>query len=429
MKGKDFIYLAVLAGVLAVEFQDSWMAPFEPKIYPPKQLESIVIRPQKKVFGVVVDSLLVIESKVRRNQNLAEILSDYNIASTDIHQLTIKSKGVFDIRKIGVNKKYTVICELDSQKTARLLVYEPNPVEFVVFNFQDSVNVFKGLRKVDTVERTLTGVITNSLYEEMMAQNSSPHLVNDLVDVFGWQIDFFRIQKGDRFKLIYEETYTEGKPVGLGRILGAYFEHFDNQYYAINYDQGNGEDFFDQMGLSLRKAFLRAPIEYTRISSRYSGRRYHPVLKRYKSHLGTDYVAPRGTPIRSVGDGIIEEAKYGMYNGNFVKIKHNGTYASQYLHMHKVARGIRPGVRVKMGQTIGYVGSTGLATGNHVCYRFWKNGRQVDALKVYIPPSEPISEDHLPEYHLHRDRVMQSLYSIAFPEHSSQVAAQVRGLH
>ena len=375
-----------------------------------------------------MDSLLVIESKVRRNQNLAEILTDYNVPPSDINQLAIKSKGVFDLRKIGVNKKYTVICELDSQKTARLLVYEPNPVEFVVFNLHDSINVFKGLREIDTVERTLNGIITNSLYEEMMAQNASPQLVNDMVDVFGWQIDFFRIQKGDRFKLIFEETYVEGTSVGLGRILGAYFEHFDNKYYAVRFDQGNGEDFFDEEGNSLRKAFLRSPIQYTRISSRYSGRRYHPVLKRYKSHLGTDYVARKGTPIRSVGDGIIEKAHYGKYNGNFVKVKHNGTYSTQYLHMHKVATGIRPGVRVKMGQTIGYVGNTGLATGNHVCYRFWKNGIQVDALKVYIPPSEPIAEENLAEYTLHKDKVMGRLRAIIFEQHPTQIVANAQGL-
>lgn len=428
MNWKYFIYLVALFVILGDEFQDHWLGLFEPEPQELVQLESIVIRPQKKVFGVVVDSLLVIESKVRRNQNLAEILNDYNVPSADIYQLGIKSKGIFDLRKIGVNKKYTVICELDSQKTARLLVYEPNPVEFIVFNFHDSINVFKGLRAIDTVEMTLSGTINNSLYEEMMAQNASPQLVNDLVDVFGWQIDFFRIQKGDQFKLIYEETYVEGIPVGLGRILGAYFEHFGNKYYAVGYDQGKGEDFFDENGNSLRKAFLRAPIEYTRISSRYSGSRYHPVLKRYKSHLGTDYVAPKGTPIRSVGDGIVEKAEYGKYNGNFVKIKHNGTYSTQYLHMHKVASGIRPGVRVTMGQTIGYVGNTGLATGNHVCYRFWKNGIQVDALQVYIPPSEPISEENLQDYSPHMDKVIERLNAITIQEHPNHIVADARRL-
>jgi len=375
-------------------------------------IDSVVVIepiPEKKLFGITVDSMVIIEEKVRRNQNLAEILSSYNIPAEDIHQISKKSKDVFDVRKIGINKKYTVICQPDSFKTARCLVYEPNKVDYVVFDFKDSITVYKGQRAIDTVVRTMAGVIKTSLYVDMLELGASPQLVNELVDVFGWQIDFFRIQKNDLFKIIYEETLVEGEAVGLGKIIGGYFQHFENDYYAINYNQGKGEDFFDEEGHSLRKAFLRAPIEYTRISSRYSGRRYHPVLKRYKSHLGTDYVAPRGTPIRAVGDGIVEKAQYNKYNGNYVKIKHNSTYSTQYLHMVKIASGIRPGKKVKKGQTVGYVRSTGLATGNHVCYRFWKNGRQVDPLKVKIPPSQPIAEENLDGYFQVRDAIIEYL--------------------
>jgi len=231
-------------------------------------------------------------------------------------------------------------------------------------------------------------------------------------------------KKGDKFKLIYEETLVEDEFVGLGKIIGGYFEHFGSEYYAINYDQGKGHDFFDLEGNSLRKAFLRAPIEYTRISSRYSGRRYHPVLKRHVAHLGTDYAAPRGTPIRAVGDGTISEAAYGKYNGNFVKIKHNGTYSTQYLHMHKITRGIRPGVRVKKGQIIGYVGRTGLANGSHVCYRFWKNGKQVDALKVYIPPSQPIEEQNKFDFNYLKENIKTQLDHIPISPKTPKLLAR-----
>ena len=365
--------------------------------------------PPKKLYGFVVDSMVIIEDKIRRNQNLSDILSSYNISPEVIHELAKKSRQVFDLRKIGINKKYTLICQSDSLNTAKCLIYEPNPLEYIVFDLNDTLRVYRELRKVDSLERTIGGYITTSLYQDMVDMGASPQLVNDLVDVFGWQVDFFRVQKGDKFKLIYEEIQVEGESVGLGKIIGAYFEHFGNVFYAINYDQGNGHDFFDLEGNSLRKAFLRAPIEYSRISSRYSGRRYHPVLKRHVAHLGTDYAAPRGTPIRAVGDGVITVATYGKYNGNFVKIRHNGTYSTQYLHMHKITRGIRPGVGVKKGQIIGYVGKTGLANGNHVCYRFWKNGKQVDALKVYIPPSQPVEEQNKIDFNILKENIKTKL--------------------
>ena len=386
----------------------------------------IAAPPPTMLYGFVVDSMVIIEGKIKRNQNLSDILSSYNVSPEVIHELAKKSQKVFDVRKIGIHKKYTLICQPDSFNTAKCLVYEPNPLEYIVFDLNDTLQVYRTLRKVDTLERTMGGYITKSLYQDMVDKGASPQLVNDLVDVFGWQVDFFRVQKGDKFKLIYEETQVEGEFVGLGKVIGGYFEHFGNEYYAINYDQGKGHDFFDLEGNSLRKAFLRAPIEYTRISSRYSGRRYHPVLKRHVAHLGTDYAAPIGTPIRAVGDGTISEAAYGKYNGNFVKIKHNGTYSTQYLHMHKITRGIRPGVRVKKGQIIGYVGRTGLANGSHVCYRFWKNGKQVDALKVYIPPSQPIEEQNKFDFNYLKENIKTQLDYIPISPKTPKLLATSR---
>jgi murein DD-endopeptidase MepM/ murein hydrolase activator NlpD len=226
----------------------------------------------------------------------------------------------------------------------------------------------------------------------MLALGGNADIVNQLVDVFAWQVDFFVIQKGDNFKIIFDEQYVDNELVGVGKIKAGYFEHIGESSYGFRFDQEMGSDFFDAEGNSLRKEFLKAPLSFTRISSRYTGRRYHPVQKRYKAHRGTDYAAPRGTPIYAAADGKVIAAKYNRFNGNFVKIQHNGNIATQYLHMTKIASGIRSGKKVKRGQTIGFVGSTVLASGPHLCYRFWKNGVQVDALKVDLPPSEPILE-------------------------------------
>jgi murein DD-endopeptidase MepM/ murein hydrolase activator NlpD len=237
-----------------------------------------------------------------------------------------------------------------------------------------------------------------------------------LVDVYAWQIDFFRIQKGDWFKVIYEEKLVDGQPVGVGKILAVQFKHEGRQFQAYYFDQGSGTDYFDEEGNSLRKAFLKAPLNFTRISSRYTPRRFHPVQKRWKAHLGTDYAAPTGTPIQTVGDGVVVEAGYNSGNGNYVKVKHNGTYTTQYLHMSRIAKGMRKGAHVKQGQTIGFVGSTGLATGPHLCFRFWKNGKQVDALKVEIPPSEPIESEHLDTFNQVKERYAQRLATIELAE-------------
>ena len=377
----------------------------------------------KTLYGLVIDSMVVIEDKIKRNQNISEILAKHNISNEAIFKLASISREIFDVRKIAANKKYTLICAQDSLKTAKALVYEHNPVEYVIFNLRDSISVEKKQKEVKIVEKGVSGVIESNL-SLTMSELGLPHqLTNDFVDVFAWQLDFFRLQKGDKFKVIYEDKMVDGESVGIGAIKAIYFQHFGNDYYAFNYDQGTGIDYFDEKGNSLRKALLRYPLEFTRISSRYSGNRYHPVQKRWKAHRGTDFAAPKGTPIRSVGDGIVVEAQYRKYNGNYVKIRHNATYTTQYLHMSKIASGIKPGTRVRQNQTIGYVGSTGLATGNHLCYRFWKNGVQIDALSVDLPPSEPIDKDKMVDYIVARNVLINKLDQIEFAEKEPVMAS------
>jgi murein DD-endopeptidase MepM/ murein hydrolase activator NlpD len=364
------------------------------------------------LYGMVVDDHLVIEDRVKRNQYLSDILRNYNVPGKLINQLSALPRDIFDVRKIVPNKKFTVICSPDSARTPKAFVYEPNAIDYIVLWFGDGLSVDACQREVTVVEKSISGVINSSLSQTINEMGISHELTNKFVDIFAWQVDFQRLQRGDQFKLIYEEVMVEDQPIGIRQIKGIYFNHFGNGYYAIPYDQGNGLDYFDEDGKSLRKALLKYPIEFTRISSRYSGSRLHPVQRVYKAHLGTDFAAPEGTPIRSVGDGVVEEAQYKSNNGNYVKIRHNATYTTQYLHMSKIAPGVKPGVRVRQGQWIGNVGSTGLATGPHVCYRFWKNGVQVDALRVELPPSEPIVESHKAAFAGKREEVIRLLQSI-----------------
>lgn len=359
----------------------------------PKEIPEIeVVEPPKVLYGINVDTKVVIEDVVKPNDNLSSILSNYDVPLQEIDLLARKAKGVFDVRKINAHKNYKLICSEDS--IAQFMIYEPNKIDYVVFDLNDSTDVYLGMKEVNTLESTITGTITTSLYEAMIESGASPQLVDYVADIFGWQLDFTRLQVGDEYKIIYQQKLVGDEVAELGPVLGAEFIHEGNPFYAVRFDQGKGPDYFDEKGHSLRKAFLKYPVKFTRISSRYSGKRFHPVLKRYRSHLGTDYAAPRGTPIRAAGEGIVTEARYHRGNGNYVKIRHNSTYTTQYLHMVRIAKGIKPGNKVIQGQTIGYVGSTGLANGNHLCYRFWKNGKQVDALRVELPPSEPITEDH-----------------------------------
>lgn len=382
----------------------------------------VEVKEPQLLYGMVVDNYTVIQDKIKRNERLGDILEAYNVPANLIHQVSQLSRQIFDVRKIAPNKKYTLICDQDSLKTAKVLVYEPNQIDYIVFRFEDTLWVDVCQRDVVILEKSIAGEIRSNLSETIEELGISHELTNRFVDIFGWQVDFQRLQKGDKFKLIYEEAQVEGVSVGIKQINGIYFEHSGSPYYAFPFDQGEGVDYFDEEGNSLRKALLKYPIEFTRISSRYSMSRFHPVQKRYKAHLGTDFAAPSGTPIRSVGDGIIEEAQYKSNNGNYVKVRHNGTYTTQYLHMSRIADGVRAGTKVRQGQTIGYVGSTGLATGPHLCYRFWRNGVQVDALRVELPPSQPVKKEAMESFAEVRQAIIMKLDVIPFPVQQVPVA-------
>jgi murein DD-endopeptidase MepM/ murein hydrolase activator NlpD len=368
-----------------------------------------------KKFGIPTESFEIACKKIGKKELLSTILLRNHIPYPTIDKIVKKSDGVFDVRHIIPGKRYSIFTDKnDPSKKAKYFVYERDEINYVVVNLDDTVEVYAGKNDVEIRKKSVAGIINASLYMTLKEQGVTPLLTYELADLFAWQIDFHRIQKGDRFKVIYEEKYVNGKAVGIGKIDAAQFNHFDDDYYAFYFEQeGIGEYFDDEAG-SLRKAFLKAPVKYSRISSKYSPRRFHPVQKRMKAHLGTDYAAPTGTPIMAVGDGVVKEAMRKKYNGKYVKIKHNGTYTTQYLHMSKIAKGMKPGRKVRQGEIIGYVGSTGLATGPHVCFRFWKNGRQVDHLRQKFPPSKPVEQKYMVEYSDLQEKMILLLDDISY---------------
>ncbi len=369
-------------------------------------------------FGFDLDSFSIKKGKIKEGQVLGEILYLHHINHNQINRIVKKSKGVFDFRRAVPGKNFMVLCSKDTNETAQVFIYEKSLSEYVVFDIRNDIKVYIGKKPIEIKNRLSSGIIESSLWNTLVNNNLSPALVVELEAIYAWTLDFFKIQKGDYFTVLFEEKYVEGEFVGIGDVKASIFTHSGNNFYAFYFEENElYGDYFDHEGNNLRKTFLRAPIKYSRISSRFSKRRKHPVTGQWKGHFGTDYAAPTGTPIMATANGTISKASYSRNNGNYVKIKHNTKYSTQYLHMSKIAAGIKKGKFVKQGDVIGYVGSTGLATGPHVCYRFWKNGRQVDPYKEKLPAGEPIKKENKDNYILLKDSLLQLLQSETLYEH------------
>lgn len=353
---------------------------------------------EPNIFGFYDDSLNYSIKEVSPNETLTDILIPYGVPYETILKMTEVDSDLFDERKIRSGNNFILFTEQDSLESIKYIIYEADPVNYVLFEFGDSLTVNKGQKEIRRTEKEFAGVISSSLFETISAQNESPVLALKLADVFAWQIDFYGIQQGDYFKVIYDEAFIGSQSIGIGRIKAALFNHRGKDYWGFYFTQEDEIDYFDENANSLRKAFLKAPLKFTRISSRFTHSRLHPVLKKHRPHLGVDYAAPTGTPVQAIGDGVVQEAQYKGGNGNYVRIKHNSTYSSGYLHLSKYGKGIKPGARVKQGQIIGYVGSTGLSTGPHLDLRFWKNGQLVNYLTQEFPPSKPISKENKAAY-------------------------------
>ena len=392
-------------------------------------MDSIMREPEPVlVYGIDAEGLEIEEGEVERNQFLHNILFPHGVSAQQLDDIGRRLKDTFDVRYMKAGKKYTLLLNDDSAKTARYFIYEIDNTDYVVYEFDSAVSAYRGVKPTITETRQTGGVINSSMYLTLDEQEASPTLAIELSEVYAWAVDFYRIQKGDWFKVIYDEKFVDGKSIGVSKIHGAVFNHYGQDYYAVWFEHEDQiGDYFDQNNNCCRATFLKAPVKFSRISSRYTLKRFHPVQKRWKAHLGTDYAAPYGTPIVSTANGTVVEAQFSKYNGNYVKVKHNSTYTTQYLHMQKIASGVRRGVQVQQGQVIGYVGSTGLATGPHVCYRFWQNGRQVDALRVKLPPAEPVKEEYKELYEQTRDKMMERLDAITIEELERLASAEVAG--
>ncbi len=377
-------------------------------------LDALPVVPANMRWGFAMNEFHLFEDQLRAGDALGVLLGKQGMAYPAIQQLVDNCKGKFNIASMRTGKKLYYLSE--TQGSAPLfMIYEPSPYEFVSFQLQPPYQVEVVKRDVKTEVVSASGVLETNFWQALTDNGLSYELADNMIDVLAASVDFYRQKQGDRFKVVYEQHYVEGEPVGTGKINAALYERDGEQFYAFGFEkEGEKTQYYDFEGRPARKAFLKSPVKYSRISSRYSMRRMHPILGYNRPHFGTDYAAPAGTPILAVADGVVTEATRRGGNGIYVKIRHDGQYETQYLHMKGFAKGIRPGTRVVQGQTIGYVGSTGLATGPHVCFRFWKNGRQVDHLRLNFPTPEPIKGAEFEAFKIVRDQLVQELQAVPY---------------
>lgn len=367
--------------------------------------------PAQYFLGIRIDTLNIQQAKVPRGGSLSQILGNLGISPLAIDQCAKRAKPVFNIRHLQAGKPYLSLNSKDSINSLRYFIYQENTTDFVVFDFADSLQVYRAQKEISTKTRLAEGVINHSLWMSLKNQGYNINLALDLSDIYAWQIDFFGIQSGDSYKVLYDEHFVDDTvSVGIGKIHGAVFNHTGRDYFAIPFVQDGYRDYFDDRGINLRKAFLKAPLRYSRISSRYSHGRMHPVLRIRRPHHGVDYAAPSGTPVYSIGAGtVVKKAYQAGGGGNYVSVKHNSTYTSTYMHLNGFAKGLAVGQKVSQGELLGYVGSTGLSTGPHLDFRVYKNGSPIDPLKMESPPSTPLKPEYKDSFELVKLEIMQQL--------------------
>lgn len=382
-----------------------------------KQEEAEAKKPEPVLlFNLPVDSFKLVPGVVRSGQNLSTILTREGISMARVDEISKKSLLTFDARRLKVNNAFYFFKNRTDSSKVDYFIYEIDPVDYVVYDLKDSLRVSRGKKPIITQVKTASGVINSSLWKTFAEQALNTDLALALAnDIYAWSIDFYGLQKGDKFRVVYEENFVFGKSIGIGRIFAAQFVHSNEDFYAFRFTQGNEDSYFDEKGKSLKKAFLKAPLKFSRISSQFSNSRFHPVLKIYRPHHGVDYAAPTGTPVMSIGDGTVVAKGYqAAGGGNYLKIKHNSAYTTSYMHLSKFAPGISTGVRVHQGQLIGFVGMTGLASGPHLDFRVFLNGTPVNPLTIKSPPTEPIMETNMKSYTTHIDSMKVKLDAIKF---------------
>jgi len=368
-------------------------------------------------YGYVLNDFEVVRDTVRKGDTFGDILLSNGISHDKIMEVATNFRDSFDVRRMRVGKPYVLLNSKDSLRSTQVFIYENSKIDYSIVDFRDSISINKFKKPVTYVEREASGIITNSLSATMEEQNLSPYMTDQLANIYAWTINFFKLQQGDRFKVIYTERFIDDTiSAGMHEIKAAYFEHHGKPLYAFKFDADSEENisgFYDENANNLKRAFLKAPVKFSRISSRYNlNRRIKYYGYKVRPHKGTDFAAPVGTPILATADGVVTKSEYRGGNGNYVKIRHNGTYETQYLHMK--SRKVKVGQYVSQGDVIGWIGMTGNTSGPHVCYRFWKNGKQVDPFNEDLPFSKPLPEEFHESYMATLAPIKEKLDCISF---------------
>lgn len=381
------------------------------------EANKFVVEPIIKQYGYILNDFNVIRDTIHKGDTFGDILFANGVSQEKIMEVATKFRDSFDVRKIGVGKPYVLLNSKDSPNKTQVFIYETNTVDYAVVDFRDTLSIYNSQKPVRYEEREASGVITSSLSATMEEQNLSPYMTDQLANIYAWTVNFFKLQPGDRFKVIYTEKFIEDSiPAGLQEIKAAYFEHNGKPLYAFKFSSdslGKISGYYDENANNLKRAFLKAPVKFSRISSRYNlSRRIKYYGFKLRPHRGTDFAAPVGTPILATADGVVTKSEHRGGNGNYVKLQHNGTYETQYLHMK--ARKVKAGQHVSQGDVIGWIGMTGNTSGPHVCYRFWKNGKEVDPFKDDTPFSQPLPKELHEQYFANLLPMKEELDCISF---------------
>lgn len=364
-------------------------------------------------FGLPIDDYTIVYDTIKPNQTLAEVLYGFGFTSRQIYDLTQCPDTVFDARRIRPGQVCALFTSKDSIQMPQYLIYEESAKRYVTFDLQNGYKATVNIVPSEWRKSEVAGTVASSLWEAMTENNASPLLAVQMSHIFGWSIDFFGVQKGDYFRLIYAQEYVNDKPLNNYRINAAAFCASNNLVYAIPFTQDGEELFYNIDGNSLEGAFLKAPLDFYRITSKFSNSRMHPVLKRRRAHHGVDYAAPVGTPVYAIGNGkVIDKGYQAKGGGNYVKIRHNSTYTTTYMHLSKFAKGLKVGDMVKQKQVIGYVGSTGISTGPHLDFRVHENGKPINPLTIKSQPKKPVSEENKEAFGILRDSLVMRLENI-----------------
>lgn len=349
------------------------------------------------VLGFNPDSLRCEEGEVKSGQFFSTLLGSLGMTSQEAYNLTQACDTVFDVRTLRVGNAYKAY--FSSEDQLKYLVYDRDRKHQVVFDCNEPYDVWVYEKPVVRNEKYADVTINSSLWNDMRAADVSPLLILSLSDIYAWTVDFFGLQKGDRFRVLYQETVCDGEVIAVDTVRYAVFSHAGQDFPAIMFDQQDGGNlWWNEKGESMRKAFLKAPLKFSRISSGFSYARKHPVTRKVQPHTGVDYAAPKGTPVMTIGDGVITSMKYEGAGGNTIRIRHNSVYSTAYLHLSGYAKGLKVGQRVRQGDVIGYVGSTGRSTGPHLDFRVWKNGSPINPLKMDSPPAEPLKQENMESF-------------------------------